>query len=161
MPTVCRTGSTGANRAEAVRQAALFSLNVTVLRPEGWGLDPRVMADAKTRVEALGGSLRETDDIAGAYQNAHVVCAKAWGSLDYYGRFDEEAKAKESLRSDWVVDGDKMSRTDDGIFMHCLPVRRNIVVTDEVLDGKHSRVVQEAENRLWTAAAVLGALAPR
>jgi len=87
------------------------------------------------------------------------VCAKAWGSLDYYGRFDEEARDKEKLRSEWIVDEQKMARTDDGIFMHCLPVRRNVVVTDGVLDGKHSAVIDQAGNRLWTAAATFAALA--
>ena len=51
-----------------------------------------------------------------------------------------------------------MARTADGIFMHCLPVRRNIVVTDGVLDSSMSAVKDEAENRLWTAAAVFDAL---
>lgn len=139
--------------------AVNLGMDVTVLRPEGYGLDSEVMSQAKARVESLGGSLRETEDVEGAYQGAHVVCAKAWGSLDYYGRFEEEAAAKAHLRSRWIVDGEKMGRTDDGMFLHCLPVRRNIVVTDEVLNGRHSGVVNEAENRLWTAAAVMGALA--
>ena len=119
------------------------------------------MAAARERTEAQGGSLQETADIDAAYSGAHVVCAKAWGSLDYYGRFEEEAKAKEPLRKDWVVDTDKMAKTDDGFFLHCLPVRRNIVVTDDVLDSKASAVIDEAENRLWTGAAVFSALGGR
>ena len=138
--------------------AANLGMDVTILRPEGWGLEPEVVERARERTEALGGSLQETDDIASAYDGAHVVCAKAWGSLDYYGRFDQEAKDKAGLRNDWMVDTDKMAKTDDGIFMHCLPVRRNIVVSDGVLDSPMSAVKDEAENRLWTAAAVFGAL---
>jgi N-acetylornithine carbamoyltransferase len=138
-----------------------LGMEVTVLRPEGWGLDPEVMAAARARVEALGGSLSETDDVEGAYRGAHVVCAKAWGSLSYYGRFDQEALDKAPLRQRWIVDREKMSLTQDGIFLHCLPVRRNVVVADAVLDGPHSAVVDQSENRLWTAAAVLGALVPR
>ena len=99
-----------------------------------------------------------TDDQAAAYAGAEVVCAKAWGSLDYYGRFEEETLAKQSLRADWMVDEEKMALTGDGIFLHCLPVRRNIVVSDGVLDGPHSAVIDEAENRLWTAAGVFSAL---
>ena len=87
-----------------------------------------------------------------------MVCAKAWGSLDYYGRFGEEVRVKEKLREDWIVDEAKMKRTDDAFFMHCLPVRRNVVVTDGVLDSYRSAVIDEAENRLWTAAAVFAAL---
>ncbi len=141
--------------------AADLGMDVTVLRPEGFGLDPEVVAAARARAEALGGSLVESDDVLGAYRGAHVVCAKAWGSLDYYGRFDEEARAKAPLRARWIVDTDKMARTDDAFFLHCLPVRRNVVVADAVLDGPRSAVVDEAENRLWTAAAVLGALVRR
>ncbi len=139
--------------------AANLGMDVTILRPEGWGLEPEVVERARARTEALGGSLQETDDIEAAYSGADVVCAKAWGSLDYYGRFDQESKDKAHLRKDWMVDTDKMAKTADGIFMHCLPVRRNIVVSDGVLDSSMSAVKDEAENRLWTAAAVFGALA--
>lgn len=139
--------------------AADLGMNVTLLRPDGWGLDPEVVDAARLRAEAAGGSLEETDDAASAYAGARVVCAKAWGSLDYYGRFEQEPAAKAGLREAWRVDEDKMARTDDAFFLHCLPVRRNVVVTDGVLDSNRSAVVDEAENRLWTAAAVFCALA--
>ena len=139
--------------------AADLGMNVTLLRPDGFGLDPDVVDAARQRAEAQGGSLTETDDAGAAYTGAKVVCAKAWGSLDYYGRFDEEPAAKEGLRDNWIVDEDKMARTDDGAFLHCLPVRRNVVVSDGVLDSNQSAVIDEAENRLWTAAAVFCALA--
>lgn len=138
--------------------AANLGMDVTVLRPPGYGLDPEVMAAATARAEALGGAVSETDDIEAAYSGARVVCAKAWGSLDYYGRFDQEAIDKEPLKVDWVVDEEKMARTANGMFLHCLPVRRNVVVTDGVLDGRWSAVKDEAEYRLWTAAAVLAAM---
>ncbi|MBM4059911.1 MAG: N-acetylornithine carbamoyltransferase [Planctomycetes bacterium] len=141
--------------------AADLGMDVTVLRPEGWSLEPAVLAAARARAESRGGSVRETDDIAAAYRGAKVVCAKAWGSLDYYGRFDEEVRRKQPLRADWIVDEAKMARTDDAIFMHCLPVRRNVVVADGVLDSRRGVVVDEAENRVWTAAAVFAALGGR
>ncbi len=134
-----------------------LGMDCTVVRPPGYALAPDVMAAARERAEALGGSLVETEDEAEAYEGAHVVCAKAWGSLDYYGRFDQEARDKQALR-DWMVTGAKMDRTDDAFFLHCLPVRRNVVVADEVLDSDRSAVIQEAGNRLWTAAAVLAAV---
>ncbi|MDH3283107.1 MAG: N-acetylornithine carbamoyltransferase [Acidobacteriota bacterium] len=141
--------------------AADLGMNVTLLHPAGWGLDPEVVEAARSRAASLGGSLDETDDVEAAYDGAHVVCAKAWGSLDYYGRFDEEARDKAPLRERWIVDERKMSLTDEAFFMHCLPVRRNVVVSDGVLDSGRSAVIDEAENRVWTAAAVLGALAGR
>ena len=138
--------------------AANLGMNVTLLRPEGYGLDSEVMSAAKERAEALGGSFEETDDIAEAYRDAEVVCAKAWAGLDYYGRFEDESRDKAPLRKDWIVDEEKMALTGGGMFMHCLPVRRNIVVTDGVLDSPSSAVVTEAGHRLWTAAAVLGSM---
>jgi len=140
--------------------AVNLGMDVTVLRPPGYGLDPEVMRRAQERAEALGGSVGETDDIEAAYEGAHVVCAKGWGSLDYYGRFDQESRDKAHLRGEWIVDEEKMAKTADAFFLHCLPVRRNIIVTDGVLNGPLSAVIDEAENRLWTAAAVFGALAP-
>jgi len=141
--------------------AADLGMNVTILRPEGWGLEPEVVRRARQRAEALGGSVSETDDIDAALRGAHVVCAKEWGSLDYYGRFDEEQAAKAPLRARWIVDVPKLEKTDDAFFMHCLPVRRNVVVSDGVLNSNRSAVIDQAENRLWTAAAVFGALARR
>lgn len=141
--------------------AVNLGMDVTVLRPPGYGLDQEVMTAASQRATALGGSVHETDDVEEAYAGAHVVCAKSWGSLDYYGRFQEEPEAKAHLRPDWIVDEAKLAKTDDAFFMHCLPVRRNIIVTDGVLDSNRSAVIDEAENRLWTAAAVYCALRPK
>jgi N-acetylornithine carbamoyltransferase len=138
--------------------AANLGMDVTVLRPPGYGLEGGVMDAARERAEALGGSVDETEDVAAAYEGAHVVCAKGWGSLDYYGRFEDEPQAKEHLRPDWIVDEDKMAKTADAWFMHCLPVRRNVIVTDGVIDSNRSAVIDEAENRLWTAAAVFSAI---
>jgi len=138
-----------------------LGMRVTLLRPEGFGLEPEVVRAARERAEAQGGSLTETEDIDAALKGAHVVCAKEWGGLGFYGRPEEERRAKEPLRQRWIVDAAKMQATDDAFFLHCLPVRRNVVVSDAVLNSSRSAVVDEAENRLWTAAAVFGALAPR
>jgi N-acetylornithine carbamoyltransferase len=135
-----------------------LGMDVTLLRPKGWSLDPEVVAAARTRAESLGGSLEETDDIAEAYRGAKVVCAKAWAGLSYYGRFDQEARDKASLRRTWIVDEAKLDTSDDAFFMHCLPVRRNVVVTDGVLDSPRSATTEQAGNRLWTAAAAIAAL---
>lgn len=140
--------------------AADLGMRVTLLRPEGFGLEPEVVRAARARSESQGGSLEETDDIARALKGAHVVCAKEWGALGLYGRADEERRLKEPLRERWIVDAPKLQQTDDAFFLHCLPVRRNVVVSDAVLNSSRSAVVQQAENRLWTAAAVFGALAP-
>ncbi len=61
-------------------------------------------------------------------------------------------------RNQWIVDDQKMARTNDAIFMHCLPVRRNVIVTDSVIDSAASVVIDEAENRLHVQKAILGAI---
>ncbi len=141
--------------------AANLGMSITLLRPPGYGLEPALVKAARARTESLGGSLVETDDFESAYHGARVVCAKGWGSLDYYGRFDEEVRAKAHLRRDWIVDERKMALSDRAWFMHCLPVRRNVIVSDAVIDSPRSAVIDEAENRLWTAAAVFHAFRPR
>jgi N-acetylornithine carbamoyltransferase len=138
-----------------------LGLEVTLLRPPGYGLDPEVTSTARARAEAQGGSLVETDDIRAAYDGADVVCAKSWSRLDAYGRFDDELAARAPLRKTWIVDEAKMARTKNAWFLHCLPVRRNVIATDGVLDSPRSAVVDQAENRLWTAAAVFAALGGR
>jgi N-acetylornithine carbamoyltransferase len=141
-----------------VLAACAMGMNVTVLAPEGWTLDPEVTAFAKKRAEEAGGGLRESHDQAEAYRGAHVVCCKSWGRIDHYGRFEEEAEKKKPFKGVWIVDGKKMARTDGAIFMHCLPVRRNVKVTDEVLDSKASVVIDQAENRMWAQMALLVSL---
>ncbi|MBI3548863.1 MAG: N-acetylornithine carbamoyltransferase [Elusimicrobia bacterium] len=136
----------------AAEIAAVAGMNVTIARPEGFDLDPDVMARVKRSCDANGATLRVTDDAASAYDGAHVVYAKSWGALSRYG---EAPSADPAFRARWIATAAKMKRTDDAIFMHCLPVRRNLVVADEVLDGPWSVVVDEAENRLHTAKAVL------
>ena len=124
-------------------------MKVVHLRPPGYDLDEEVVATARARAAESGGSVEITDDVDAAYRGAHAVCAKSYGSTAYYGRFDEEKRDKEKLRGRWIVDAEKMGRTDDAIFMHCLPIRRNVKATDAVLDGPRSVVVDQAENRMW------------
>jgi ornithine carbamoyltransferase len=132
----------------AVEIAAAAGMNVTIARPKGFDLDPEVMA----RVTANAASVRVTDDVEGAYEGQHVVYGKSWGSIDAY---NQPLPTDADFRKKWIVSADKMKKTKDALFMHCLPVRRNLVVRDEVLDGPWSVVVDQAENRLHTAKAVL------
>ncbi|MCB9915931.1 MAG: N-acetylornithine carbamoyltransferase [Planctomycetes bacterium] len=135
--------------------AADLGMRVTLLRPEGYDLAPEVLAAARTRAEAAGGALEVTDDVEAAYAGARVVCAKSWGRLDAYGRPSEEARPAADLRARWIVDEAKLARGADPWFLHCLPIRRNVIATDGVLDAPRCAVVRQAENRLWTAAALL------
>jgi N-acetylornithine carbamoyltransferase len=136
----------------AAEIAAVAGMNVTVARPEGYDLAPEVMGRLRSLCAERGTTLTVTSDPPAAYEGAHVVYAKSWMSLERYGA---PPPLDEKIRKMWIVDGGKMRRTDCGIFMHCLPVRRNLVVTDEVIDGAASVVLDQAENRLHTAKAVL------
>ena len=89
-----------------------------------------------------------------SFKDAEVVCAKSWGALSYYGNWEREKKIREGLKN-WIVDSKKMKLTNNAYFMHCLPVRRNVEVTDEVLDSKNSIVLDQAENRMWAQMAIL------
>ena len=141
--------------AAAVHMAALRGMDVTVLRPEGFGLPEPIMARARRAAETSGGSLRETADRDQALEGAHVIYAKSWTSTVHYGNPQAEAAFRAGLR-DWCVGDDWFATTAPACrFMHCLPVRRNVVVSDSVLDGPRSVVVHEARNRMWAQMAVL------
>jgi N-acetylornithine carbamoyltransferase len=141
--------------AAAVHMAALRGMEVTVLRPEGFALPEPVMEKARRAAEIAGGSLRETADRGEALAGAHVIYAKSWTSPLCYGQPEAEAALRAGLRG-WCVGDDWFATAaPDCRFMHCLPVRRNVVVKDSVLDGPRSVVVHEARNRMWAQMAVL------
>jgi len=141
--------------AAAVHMAALRGMDVTVLRPEGFGLPEPLMAKARHAAALAGGLVRETADRREALEGAHVIYAKSWTSPVHYGDPEAEAAFRAGLR-DWCVGEDWFAAAaPDCRFMHCLPVRRNVVVNDSVLDGPRSVVVHEARNRMWAQMAVL------
>ena len=147
--------------AAAVHMAALRGMDVTVLRPEGFALPEPIMDKARQAADLSGGSVRETPDRAEALEGAHVIYAKSWTSPLLYGEPEAEAAFRAPLR-DWCVDDDWFATAaPDCRFMHCLPVRRNVVVRDSVLDGPRSVVVHEAANRMWAQMAVLHRLLRR
>ena len=116
----------------AAEIAALAGMNVTIARPPGFDLDPEVIARVRKSCGAAGTELKVTEDAEGAFSGADVVYAKSWGSMTEYGK---PPPAEENFRKKWIVTEEKMRRTSSAIFMHCLPVRRNLVVQDAVLDG--------------------------
>lgn len=135
--------------------AARRGMDVTVLRPEGFELPDAVMQRAKTAAEASGGSVTETDDRVEAMQDAHVIYAKSWSSTRFYGDRINDKKLRDEL-VDWCVDEPWFDNArEDCRFMHCLPVRRGVVVADRILDGPRSVVIHEARNRMLAQMAVL------
>jgi len=141
--------------AAALHMAAHRGMDVVVLRPEGYALPPEIMAKAQRAAAVSGGSVRETADRADALEGAQILYAKEWGSTAHYGDSDADARLRKSLNN-WCVRNDWFEKTArDCRLMHCLPVRRNTAVADEVLDGPRSAVQQEAYNRLVVQMAVL------
>lgn len=134
---------------------AQFGHDLRIAHPKGYELDDELMAEIKQQASASGGSLQIVNDIDTAFEGAQVVYAKSWGGKQYYGSPERDMAAREQYRKDWIVDEPKMARTNNGIFMHCLPVRRNVVVTDSVIDSANSVVIDEAENRLHIQKAIM------
>jgi N-acetylornithine carbamoyltransferase len=133
--------------------AAQRGLDVRVMSPPEFKLDRDVVNTAAALAKQAGGSVTETDDWS-ALDGARIVYAKSWGSLEAYGDAAKERTIRDKYQ-DWQVTVDWMKHTKGGKFMHCLPVRRNVVVSDGVLDGDYSIVVDEAENRLHAQKALL------
>jgi N-acetylornithine carbamoyltransferase len=141
--------------AAALHMAAYRGMDVVVLRPDGFALPPEIMAKAQRAAAVSGGSVRETNDRAEALEGAQIVYAKEWGSPAHYGDADADARLRRNLTG-WCVRNDWFEKTaKDCRLMHCLPVRRNTAVADEILDGPRSAVQQEAHNRLVVQMAVL------
>ena len=141
--------------AATLHMACARGMDVTVLRPEGFELPPAIMDKARQAADRAGGSLRETDDRREAMEGAHVIYAKSWSSTRHYGDKLGDQKLRESLVP-WCVDDPWFENARaDCRFMHCLPVRRGVVVSDRVLDGPRSVVIQEARNRMVVQMAVL------
>jgi N-acetylornithine carbamoyltransferase len=127
---------------------ACFGMDVTVVHPEGFELDDEVIALAKEKAQAAGGSLTVSHDQNEALNGAEVVIAKSWASLSYFGDWEKERIHRQQF-ADWILTREKMALTANAFFMHCLPVRRNVEVTDAVLDSAQSLIIPTAENRMW------------
>lgn len=112
-------------------------MDFVMTHPEGYELDPAITKD--TRIEY---------NQAKAFENADVIYTKNWSSFSSYG---------EVLNTDpnWMVTQEKMALTNTAKFMHCLPVRRNVVVEDAVMDCEDSVVIEQANNRTYAAQVVL------
>jgi N-succinyl-L-ornithine transcarbamylase len=112
-------------------------VDFVITNPEGYDLDPR-----------FAGNARIERDQMKALEGADFVYAKNWSSVEQYGRIL-------SRDMSWTVDAKHMAVTNNAYFMHCLPVRRNMIVTDEVIDSPRSLVIPEAANRVVSAQVVM------
>lgn len=132
-----------------------YGMDVTLAHPEGYELPEWVIKQAKENAERNGGTFKVTHDQEEAYKDADIVIPKNWGSWVSNQSKDVLDDTLESNRH-WKCTEKLMALTSDTVsYMHALPADRGNEVEDSVIDGKHSIVYQEAENRLHTAKAVM------
>jgi N-acetylornithine carbamoyltransferase len=141
--------------AATIHMAAKRGMNVVHLRPPGFELPAPIMDKARKAAAESGGSVSETTDRREAMEGAHVVYAKSYSSTRHYGdKLGDQALREELVH--WCVDEPWFANARaDCRFMHCLPVRRGVEVSDRILDGPRSTVIQGARNRLYGQMAVL------
>ena len=138
----------------ALLMAAHEGFDVIVASPDTHTLDPDIVSLARKIATSNGGSVSESSDLNTAAEDAVVIYAKAWGGRAQYDDPVKEQMQREANRN-WRITEDVMRRTADGKFMHCLPVRRNVIVDDAVIDGPSAIHLLQAEMRLHGQKALL------
>ena len=131
-----------------------FGLDITLVHPPGFDLDPEIIKKSKNYAESSGGSLTQTNNQETAFQDADIIMAKSWASQANFGDWTAESTHRKKYL-DWQITEEKMKKTKKAKFCHCLPVRRNVVVSDKVLDSTSSIVIDQAENRMWAQMALI------
>ena len=135
--------------------AAQFGHDLRIAHPKGYELDDQLLQEIKSQAAANSGTVEFTNNVDEAFDGVEVVYAKSFGSKNFYGDAEGDIRERLAYRDKWIVDEQKMARTSDAVFMHCLPVRRNVIVTDSVIDSPRSIVIDEAENRLHIQKAIM------
>lgn len=139
----------------AVLSAAAAGMHITVAHPPGYELNGAILDRVQSWCAAAGTSFSVTHEQRAACRSADVVYVKSWGSTALYGNAEAQ-RASFRQHADWMVDTGHLG--PQTLLMHCLPVRRNVVISDAALDDRRSIVVDEAENRMWAQAAILSHL---
>ena len=143
----------------ALMIAAKFGMDVTLLCPtREYLLDDRYVSQATKDAGDQGRSVTLTHSIEQAYDGADVVYAKSWGALPFFGDWAPEKEIRDRFKH-FIVDEEKMAWTNDALVSHCLPMRRNVKMTDGVFDSANCVAYEEAENRLHVQKAIMKALA--
>jgi ornithine carbamoyltransferase len=133
-----------------------FGMDVVLAHPPEYGLMPETMQAACDNARSGGGKFQVVDNMDDAFRDADVVIPKSWGCLDTMGSKPEESLRIAKQYKHWICDAGKMALTKpDCLYMHPLPADRGNEVADDVIDGPHSVVYAEAENRLHTAKAIM------
>jgi ornithine carbamoyltransferase len=141
----------GNNMANSwINAAYRLGFEIRLACPEGYQPDPEILERARAATSVV-----LTTDPKEAVEGAHVVNTDVWTSMGQ----EEETEARKKAFAGYYVDDSLMSRaSSDAIFLHCLPAHRGEEVSDEVIEGKQSRVFDEAENRLHVQKAIMATL---
>lgn len=132
-----------------------FGLDVVLAHPPEFRLMEDTVRYAEDMARRKGTKFEIVDSMEAAFENADIVYPKSWGCLELFKQPEESLQLAAQYKH-WICDEEKMTLTKpDSIYMHCLPADRGYEVTDEVIDGPHSVVYDEAENRLHTAKAIM------
>ncbi len=133
-----------------------FGINVTLAHPPEYFLMPETMEAARRNASQSGAKFEVVDNMEDAFRDADVVIPKSWGCLDTMGINPQESLRIATKYKHWICDDVKMRLTKaNSLYMHPLPADRHNEVTDDVIDGPHSVVFDEAENRLHTCKAIM------
>lgn len=135
--------------------AAQFGHDLRIAHPKGYELDNELLDEISAQAMANGGSVEFANDPYTAMDGVDVVYAKSWGSFRHYGNANQDIREREVYRNRWIADEARMQRSNNAVFMHCLPVRRNVIVSDAVIDSPNSLIIDEAENRLHVQKAIM------
>lgn len=136
-----------------------FKMDITLAYPPEFYLMPKIIEQAKVNAKENGVKFEIVNDMEEAFRGASIVYPKSWGGLQYLK--DNNLKQEESMEIskkyiDWICDEKKMNLTNkDSIYMHCLPADRGTEVSNAVIDGPHSVVFDQAENRLHIQKALM------
>ena len=138
-----------------ILQMPRFGMDVVLAYPEEFRLMPEIEQQARDEAKKAGTSFEIVHNMDEGIMGADIVYAKSWGPLLTTSDPAEGKRIQDSYK-DWIMDQRRMQLAkEDAIYMHPLPADRNIEITDEVIDGSHSVVYDEAENRLHAQKAVL------
>ena len=137
--------------------ALRYGVHVNLAHPPGYELDGDVLGEAQSLAAEHGAEFSQGQDLAEAVDGAHVVYGRSWSSLEDYGNPTLSA-TRRARSGQWTIDENLMAHGENAQLLHAMPVRRNLEVTDEVLDGPRSLVYQQAENRLHSQKALLAML---
>lgn len=129
-------------------------MHVRLAHPGGFELDGGVLSECDELAQASGGRLERTTSSEEAVRGARVVYARSWTSLEHYGNATLAASQR-ARHTGWRIDEKLMALGQEARLMHAMPVRRNVEVTDEVLDGPRSLLYEQAANRLPSQMALL------